>query len=64
MTTITKKPIRQLADQKTAGKSNPFIDFFENASLKEKREVFNRVIKGANQDQRKILKEYDKKFGK
>lgn len=45
-------------------KSNPFIDFFENASLKEKREVFNRVIKGANQDQRKILKEYDKKFGK
>ncbi len=49
---------------KTMAKISPFVDFFKNASLKKKREVFEKIITGANEDQRKVLREYDKKFPK
>lgn len=57
-----KKLICQPADQKTAVKAGSLADFFKNSSLKEKKEVFDEVIKRANRDQRKVLREYDKKF--
>lgn len=56
--------MKKVNNQKITEISNPFIDFFEKASLKEKNEVFDRIIEGANKDQRKILKEYDNRFSK
>ena len=36
-----------------------FADFFLRASSKEKKKVFKRVIRKANQDQRKYIERYE-----
>lgn len=36
-----------------------FADFFLRASSKEKKKVFKRVIRKANQDQKKYIERYE-----
>ena len=55
---------KKFTDQKRTTKVNPIIYLFEDASPEEQKKVFDKVIKGANEDQRKVLREYDKKFPK
>lgn len=37
-----------------------FADFFLRASSKEKKKVFKRVIRKANEDQKKYIERYEK----
>jgi hypothetical protein len=41
---------------------NDFSAFFYDATEAEQREVLMRVIKQANEDQRKIIDQYDKQI--
>lgn len=38
-------------------KNSNFSDFFRNATEEERREVFTKVIKEANAEQRKVMEE-------
>lgn len=44
-------------------KKDSFSEFFRHASKEEKVRVFREVTKEASEDQRKLLKEYDRKLG-
>ncbi len=39
---------------------NDFSDFFHNASSREKKKLILDVVRQANEDQREILRQYDK----
>lgn len=47
---------------KETKKIDPVSEFFRHASKEEKERVFREVAKEASEDQRKLLKEYDKKL--
>jgi len=59
-----KKSTKKSDNKRTLAKYDSVADFFTNASKKEMKEVFDKIITGANEDQRKVLREYDKKFPK
>lgn len=44
-------------------KRDSFSGFFRHASKEEKLKVFREVAKEASEDQRKLLREYDRKLG-
>ncbi|MBP6033998.1 MAG: hypothetical protein KA537_00805 [Candidatus Moranbacteria bacterium] len=43
-------------------KKSDFSAFFHDASAEEQKEVLMRVIKKANEDQRKVIEKYDKQM--
>ncbi len=48
---------------KKTPKKDSFSDFFRHASKEEKVRVFREVAREASEDQRKLLKEYERKLG-
>lgn len=44
-------------------KKDSFSEFFRHAPKEEKLKVFREVAKAASEDQRKLLREYDRKLG-
>ena len=50
-------------EQKIPKKNDPVSDFFRHASKEEKVRVFREVARAASEDQRKLLKEYERKLG-
>ena len=39
-----------------------FSDFFRHASTQEKEKVFREVLRGANEDQRKLVERYKREI--
>jgi len=58
------KPTKKSDDKRTIAKYNSVADFFTNASEKEQKNLLMKVAKQANEDQRKVLREYNKRFPK
>ena len=53
---------KKIAISSKEKKKDSISDFFRHASQEEKERVFREVAKEASEDQRKLLKEYDKKL--
>ncbi len=57
------KRILNLFFKNKGKKADPVSDFFRHASEEEKVRVFREVAREASEDQRKLLKEYERKLG-
>lgn len=52
--------LQKFINKKNTTDSVSFSDFFQNASIKEKKDLLTEVAKEANADQRKIIEESKK----
>lgn len=53
---------RKMNQNEHIQKFDSISDFFRNASKEEKIKLFREVAKEASEDQRKLLREYDRKI--
>lgn len=56
---MLKKIMLKIAGKKTTGE----VGFFDLSS-REQKKIIKEAARNANQDQRKLLDEYERKFGK
>ncbi len=56
------KKIRSFLGLKQKAGTTDFSDFFHHASSEEKTKVFREVLRGANEDQRKLVERYDREI--
>ena len=56
--------MKEIVKKTTSLQKTDFSKFFLHSSKEEKRKLLEEVVREANEDQRAIVEEYDKRFAK